>query len=402
MRVNFSRQPINIDKVLETASHIKSCINEIKNNIESDMYLKPESFCYLPYDEKQLIKIIEFKKEYDTKNLKKIILIGIGGSIQGTKAIYELLKNTKDLIEIEFIDQIDSEKLNKTLSHLKRYKDEEYTVVLITKSGTTTESLYNFEVLKDFINLKRLIVITEEHSHLIPICKSKKIHSFIIPKKISGRFSVFSFVGLLPLALSGVNIVKLLEGAMNQINSIFDQSENLPIQSAAIKFLNRKVINENLYPTRHFGEIGKWEKQLFNESLGKTSLSPFTSFGNFFLELHSSLQFYLNSKNIFINTLYVKESDPILVKEVEFLSKNFNSTETEEINKAIFTSVVKELEKNQIPSISIELHDAKETEIGNYMQFKMLEVYFLAKLLDINPFDQPEVNSYKEQLIKYI
>ena len=402
MRVNLSRQPYSIDKILETSKDVKSSINEIKNNIEGNMYLKHESFCYLPFDENQLIKIIEFKKEFGNKELKKIYVLGIGGSIQGTKAIYEIVKNTKELIDTEFIDQIDSEKLHKTLKSLDKLNDKEYLVFIITKSGTTTETLYNFEVIKEFLSLTRVVVITEENSHLVSICKSKKIHHLVIPKKISGRFSVFSYVGLAPLAIAGVNVVKLLEGAMSQVNSVFDEDENFSAQAAAIKFLSKKIIHENLYPNRHFGELGKWEKQLFNESLGKTNSAPFTSFGNFFLELHSSLQYYLNSKNIFINTLYVKEEKPVLVKECDFLSKNFNSSETEEVNKAIFSSVIKEFEKNQIPTISIELHDFKENEIGNYMQFKMLEVYFLAKFLDINPFDQPEVNSYKEQLIRYI
>lgn len=402
MRINLSRQPHNIDSILDKIIELKSSIKEIKNNIESDMYLKPESFCFLPFDENQIIKIIDFKKSFGSKDLRKIFVIGIGGSIQGTKAIYELVKNSKDLVDVEFIDQIDSEKITKTLNSLKKITEHEYMVFLITKSGTTTESLYSYELIKDKIDHDRLVVITEESSHLLSICKSRKIPHFSIPKKISGRFSVFSYVGLVPLAFCGVNIVKLLEGAMSQVNSIFEESENTSAQVAIIKFLSKKIIHENLYPNRHFGEMGKWEKQLFNESLGKNNLAPFSSFGNFFLELHSSLQYYLNSKNIFINTLYVKEEEPILLKEVDLLSKNFNSSETEEVNKAIFSSVVKEFEKAQVPCISIELHDQKETEIGNYMQHKMLEVYFLAKLLDINPFDQPEVNSYKEQLIKYI
>jgi glucose-6-phosphate isomerase len=404
MKINLSRQPQSIEKLYEVAATLKNEIKELNHTLENPNYTKYESFVKLPFDENQIVKLLEFKKSIDTKNLKKIIVIGIGGSIQGAKAVYEVLKKHKSLISTEFIDQIDSEKIQNSTQELKNLNSNEYLIFVITKSGTTTETLYNFELLKNNSNLdlKRVVFITEENSHLISICESKKIPYLTFPKKISGRFSIFTFVGLAPLAISGVNIIKLLEGAMEQINYINDFDQNNALFVAGAKSLNKKIINENLYPSRHFGELGKWEKQLFNESLGKSENAIFTSFGNFYLELHSSLQHYLNSKHIFLNTLYVKDSNPLILKETEYLSKNFNQTDTEEIQRAILTSVMRELDQNKIPVVSIELEDYHEKEIGSYLQFKMLEVYFLAKIMDVNPFDQPEVNSYKANLTRYL
>ena len=281
---------------------------------------------------------------------------------------------------------------------------EDDLIFVITKSGTTTETLYKFELLQSNIKLnpERIVFITEENSHLVSICESKKYHVLTFPKKISGRFSVLTAVGLAPLASAGVNVIKLLEGAMQQVNSINSEEENLPLLCAAAKFVSKRLINENLYPNRHFGELGKWEKQIFNESLGKNENAMFTSFGNFYLELHSSLQHYLNSKHIFLNTVYLKDSTSLILKDAEYLAKNFDQTDTEEIQRAIYTSVLRNLSRNNVPTISIEFSDDREKDIGEYLQFKMLEVYFLAKLMNVNPFDQPDVNSYKENLIKYL
>jgi len=403
MRVNLSRQPHNLEKLLVTSNEIKSYLKDLNEVISFKNYQKGESFILAPFEESQIISILELKKKIPTKNLKKIYVLGIGGSSQGTKAVYELLKSKKSLIEIEIIDYIDSEKITKSISEIRKMEHDEYIIFIVSKSGGTTETLYNFELLAKHtdISYKRVVFITDENSHLIKIAESLNSHTLTIPKKISGRFSVFTNCGIAPLAFSGVNIVKLLEGAMKQINEL-NLEENNALLSASSKFLSKKIINENLYPTRHFGELGKWEKQLFNESLGKINNIPFSSFGNFYLELHSSLQYYLNSKSLFLNTVYLRDQDKLILKNSGLLAKNFENSDTEEIRRGIYNSVLKEFEKKQIPTISIEFEDLNEIEIGSFMQYKMHEVYFMARLFDVNPFDQPEVQSYKQELHKYI
>lgn len=403
MRVNLTRQPYQIEKLVSTTSEIKSYLKEINEVLRYKNYQKGESFLLAPFEESQIISILELKKKLPTQNLKKIYVLGIGGSSQGTKAIYEILKSQKKLIDLEVIDYIDSEKILKTISEIKRLDSEEYLIFLVTKSGSTTETLYNFELLTKHIKIsyERVVFITDENSHLIKIAENLNSHSLTIPKKISGRFSVFTNCGLAPLAFSGVNIIKLLEGAMKQVSDL-SLEDNNALLAAASKFLAKKLINENLYPTRHFGELGKWEKQLFNESLGKINNIPFSSFGNFYLELHSSLQYYLNSKNLFLNTVYLRDQDTLILKNSNLLAKNFENSDTEEIRRGIYNSVLKEFEKKEIPTISIEIEDLNEIEIGNFMQYKMIEVYFMARFFDVNPFDQPEVQSYKQELHKYI
>jgi glucose-6-phosphate isomerase len=403
MRVNLSRQPYQLEKLIASASEIKSYLKDINEVINFKNYQKGEAFLLAPFEESQIISILDLKKKIPAKNLQKIYVLGIGGSSQGTKAVYELLKNKRQLIELEIIDYIDSEKTHKTISEIKKFEPEEYLFFVVSKSGSTTETLYNFELIEKHtkLNFERVIFITDENSSLVTYAKHKESNFLTIPKKISGRFSVFTNCGLAPLAFCGVNIIKLLEGAMIQINEI-NSEENHALLSATSKYLSKKIILENLYPNRHFGELGKWEKQLFNESLGKSSNIPYTSFGNFYLELHSSLQYYLNSKNMFLSTLYLKDEDPLILKNSNLLAKNFDNSDTEEIRRGIYNSVLKEFEKNLLPAISVEWETLDEKEIGNYLQFKMNEVYFLARFFDVNPFDQPEVQSYKQELHKYI
>lgn len=403
MRVNLSRQPYTLEKLVSNSKDISSYIKEISEVISFKNYQKGEAYLLAPFEENQIISILELKKKIPSSKLKKIYLLGIGGSSQGTKAIYELLKFKKELIELEVIDYIDSEKIIKTISELKKFEEQEYLIFVVSKSGTTTETIYNLELLDKHskINYERIIFITDENSNLQSYAKHKNSNYLNIPKKISGRFSVFTNCGLAPLAFCGVNIIKLLEGAMNQVNEANSTESNSLIQASSM-YLSKKILNENLYPTRHFGELGKWEKQLFNESLGKTNNIPFTSFGNFFLELHSSLQYYLNSKNIIINTLYVRDENSLILKSSNLLAKNFDNSDSEEIRRGTYNSVVKEFEKKEIPVFSIELDSINEFEIGSYMQYKMNLVYFLARFYDVNPFDQPEVQSYKQELHKYI
>jgi glucose-6-phosphate isomerase len=404
MRINLSRQNVLLEKIHNEASKIHNSTKDLQKFLELKNYSKPESFVYLPFDEEKLINLIEIKKKFNSKKLSRILVIGIGGSTQGTKAIYELMRFQREIIPMDFVEQVEGEHLTKIIIEYEKLHFKEFLCFLISKSGGTTETLYNYEILSQKIDLisANTIIITDDESHLKDTFQAKKHTTLPIPKKISGRFSVFSNVGLAPLMFAGVNIIKLLEGAMIASNSINEENENFSLMIAASKYLSNTVINENLYPSRHFGELGKWEKQLFNESLGKTKVAPFTSFGNFFLENHSSLQFYLNSQCLFLNSVYFKEPNSLILEKTNVMSKNFQNSDTEELRKAIHLSILRSLENNQIPIITSEWNQIDEIEIGNYMQMKMLEVYYYSQFLNINAFDQPDVASYKENLIRYI
>jgi len=403
MKVILSNQLFNLEKLQNLVDKNSGFISHLRKLNSKKDYKTPESFINLPFDKFQIIEILELRKKFDLKKLKKIFVIGIGGSIQGTKAVYHFLKNERKLLPIEFIDYISEQNLMIDIKKIKQLEKEEYLIFIITKSGQTIETIYNYEILQDNlqINNSRIIFITEENNSQIPIIKHFKMNYLTIPKKISGRFSVFTHVGLAPLAFSGVNIIKLLEGAEEEVRNILSDNSLSGI-TAASKFLSNIRINENLYSSNTFEELGKWEKQLFNESLGKNDETFFTSYGNFFIEAHSSLQFYLNSSMIFLNLVFKNNENGLILNSPNFLGKKYHSTDTNEINNAISLSIQKDLIKKEIPFINFYFDEELEKEIGRYMQFKMLEVVNLSLFYKVKPFNQPDVQSHKENFEKYL
>ena len=403
MKVRLSNQLHDLEK-LENFVLKQTEFNKHLEKIYSSKELKAhEAFINLPFNKFQVIEILELKKKINAKNLKKIFVLGIGGSSQGTKAVYELLKDREDLVEMEFLDYINSKNLENAIKKIKRVERDEYLIFVISKSGNTIETIYNLEILENYLDISpsRIIFITDEKNPHEAVIKHKKYHLLNIPKQIGGRYSVFTHVGLAPLTFAGVNIVKLLEGAAYQVRDLLENNSTAPL-CAASKFLSISQINESLFPDNSFLELGKWEKQLFNESLGKKEGIMFSSFGNFFIEVHSSLQYYLNSQDLFLNIISFEDRGTLYLKETSILGKNFVNTDVNEINRAIEMSVKKDLISRNIPFISYEFDELNEYEIGSYLQAKMIEAVFLGLFYKINPFTQPDVQSHKETIGNYL
>lgn len=403
MKVTLSNQLFDLEK-LEKLSRKNSDFKEHLEKIyQKKDFKNPESFINLPSNKFNLIEILELRKKFNLKKLKKLFVIGIGGSIQGTRAVYQLLKKDKKLYPIEFIDYVSIEILSENIKQIKNIDKEEYLIFIVSKSGQTIETIYNFEILDNYLEIdkSRIVFITDENNPQQSLLKQKKMHLLTIPKKISGRFSVFTHVGLAPLAFCGVNIIKLLEGAEEEVRNLISNDSSAPLVAAS-KFLSNIGINENLYSDKNFGELGKWEKQLFNESLGKNDETFFTSFGNFFIEAHSSLQFYLNSSQVFLNLISKGKDEILFLNSTNLLGKKYIGTDVNEINKAISLSIQRDLVSKEIPFITYELDHESEKEIGRYMQFKMHEVLYLGLFYKINPFNQPDVQSHKENFERYL
>lgn len=403
MRVVLSNQLHDIESLERLIYANSKFIEHLEKVFSSSDFKAHESFINLPFYKYQIIELLELRKKYNLNKIKKIYTIGIGGSISGTEAVYDLIKKGNNLIEIQFIDQINIEILDKTIKQIRGMERDEYIIFLVSKSGSTLETIYNFEILQSYIDInpERVVVITDEKNPYIIQFKMKGYQILEIPKKIVGRYSVFTSVGLAPLAFAGVNIVKLLEGAGNEIRDLIE-GNSTATKSAASKFLSESKVNEILYPSKRFVSLGKWEKQLFNESLGKKNNLIFTSHGNFYQEVHSSLQYYLNSPEIFLNILSFEDEESLLLKEINFLPKNYINTDLNEINKAIELSVKKDFNSRNISFINYEFSNLTELEIGKYMQNKMIEVMFLGLFHKINPFTQPDVQSHKENISRYL
>ena len=403
MKVTLSNQLFDLEKLEKVARKNKDFQEHLEKVYRQKEFKTPESFINLPFNKFQIIEILELRKKFNLKKIKKLFVIGIGGSIQGTKAIYNLLKREKNLLPVEFIDYISEDVLSNSIKQIKKMDKDEYLIFIVSKSGQTIETIYNYEILQNYLDIEpsRIIFITEENSNQISVIKHKKMNILSMPKKISGRYSVFTHVGLAPLAFCGINIVKILEGAEDEVRKLISEESEAPLVAAS-KFLAEVRINETLYSDNSFEELGKWEKQLFNESLGKNDDTFFTSHGNFFIEAHSSLQFYLNSSQVYLNIISKRNEESLFLNSTSILSKKYLGSDINEIENAILLSIQKDLNTKEIPFINFEFSNETEKEIGRYMQFRMHEVLFLGFFYKINPFNQPDVQSHKENFEKYL
>ncbi len=225
--------------VKSIVENLGSYTEELKNPNKKS----PEYCIKLPFDEDNIKSIMEIQQSF-RRNAKYVICIGIGGDSNGTKAIYDAIYGYYDVLEpqrfpkIIFLETVDELYLNKTvkLLQVQKIKKEEIVFILASKSGTTTETLTNYNLLKDLINWidERLVIITSPQTPLWQKAKSQNIPLLEIPNNISGRFSIFTGVGLLPLALVNIDILKVLEGAMEGSDS------DAALTSAATIFLNVK------------------------------------------------------------------------------------------------------------------------------------------------------------------
>lgn len=380
-----------------------------------------ESSINLPFDNDMVSYLSFLKKNFVSSKLKYFIDVGIGGSNLGTKAVYDALLGYYEAIESDrypkmyFGDTNNSVYMYKLRKLLAKVKDpEEVLINVVTKSGKTTETIANMEVLLNRMPQfrKRLVITTEFNSDLWNVGQDQKLPCLPIPKMIGGRYSVFTAVGLFPLYAIGINIFDMLVGAMEMRNICLtkDLSKNPAAISAALLYLNYqngKNINDTFVFEPELESLGKWYRQLMSESLGKDKkgITPTVSVGS--ADLHSMGQLYLggprdkfftfvHSKNSRYQTKVPKSVPGPLVLE-EVLGKS-----QDEIINAILQGVKIAYHKNQIPFTEILLENVSEKSIGKYFQFKMIEIMYLAKLLGVNAFNQPNVESFKKETIEIL
>jgi glucose-6-phosphate isomerase len=395
MQIVYQAAQLPTNQIQEIASTLNPYLGELKA-IEKGSYETPESFINLPKNETTLKAVMALKEKLVTPNLKYIINIGIGGSYLGTKAIYDAFHGFFDVTEpsrfpkMLFIDTIDTDVLHKTKTLLNALDPSEVLIVTVSKSGTTLESLINLEILTEDLTkyMDRLVVITKEHS---PLWEETCKHNFPclgIPEKISGRYSVLSAVGLVPLALAGLNVVDLLIGAAKADL----ESAVLSASLLYIAYQSGLTIHPTFLFQVELESLGKWYRQLAAESLGKEGkgVTPTVAIGS--TDLHSMVQLYLGGPRDKFFTFVSTQKENY---EVKIPPKN----ETTEKNmKIILASIEKTFQEKQLPYTKIELPNLSLETLGQFMQFKMLETVFLAKLMNVNAFNQPNVEDYKSKV----
>lgn len=333
-----------------------------------------ESFARLPRDEKTLRETEAAAKKVVAPSLRHILLIGIGGSNLGAKAIYDALYGAFDALETArfpkmlFADTVDPEYGNRLQKFLNGARPEELLAIAVSKSGATMESVENLKLAPAGASI---VFITNRGSVWWKEAETRGALCLEIPKDVEGRFSVFSAAGLFPLRSAGIDITALREGAARVA-----PVDALP--SAATLYLhyrNGKNIHDTFFFHPELESLGKWYRQLLAETCGKDGkgITPTTSVGT--TDLHSVGQLYLGGPHDKVTT--------------------FVTTKTSHEVSAIYEGVKKTYLNHGIPFMEAVLPDLSPRSLGAFMQFKMYEVVFLAKLLGVNPLDQPDVEVYK-------
>lgn len=331
------------------------------------------------------------------QKFKTIVVIGMGGSILGTEAIFNFLEK-KVKKNIHFLDDIDEKKL---LYINKKNEFKKNLFIVVSKSGNTIETLSNSIILKIFKkNLKNVIIISEKkdnHLHLI----SKKNNLFYIEHKnnIGGRYSVLSETGVIPAYLMGINIFNLRKKTLSYLSG------------KGHKFLKESVINlasiiksnkfNNLIFLNYSPKLEKflyWCQQLIAESLGKDKKGFFPVISNVPRDHHSLLQLYLDGprdKIFYIFSLDEESKTKIITKKV-FNQKHFLNNKTiQKVKNAQKNALIKIFKEKKIPFREFEINKEKEEVLGELFSYFMIETILIGKLLGINPYNQPAVERVK-------
>ena len=385
-------QDIHLDKKIlkKLSKDFEKIFKEIKHDSES---------------EKNTLNVLsnKFKFNFNFKDLKKfkkfksIAIIGMGGSILGIEAISGFLEKKLNK-KIYFFDNIN---FNKNLNFIKKEKLIKTLFLVISKSGNTIETLSNFlslNIIKK--NSKNIIIISEKKNNYLYLI-SKKFNLFFIEHKnnIGGRYSVLSEVGIVPAYLMGLNIIKLRKN----IKKCISVKEKIFLKSSTIKFANLMLKKKysNLIFLNYVPELEKflyWCQQLIAESLGKKEKGFLPVVSSAPKDHHSLLQIYLDGpKNNIFNIFSIHENvkQKIKTNNITKKIKFLNNKTLYDVKTAQKKALIKSFDKNNIPYREFQIKTLNEETLGELFAYFIFETVIIAKLMNINPYDQPAVEQVK-------
>ena len=356
-----------------------------------------------------------------------VLVIGIGGSYLGARAVIEALQSHFRMLEkpgkspvVLFAGNNMSEDY---LFDLKNILDEkEYSIIVISKSGTTTEPAIAFRIFKEHCEKKygkaeacrRIVAITDKaRGALKQLATQEGYDTFVIEDNVGGRYSVLSPVGLLPIAAAGYDITRILTGARrikDQLYNHSDIAENPAMQYALIRnylYNNGKKVELMVaYEPRLFYFI-EWYKQLFGESEGKEHKGVFPAGCVFSTDLHSLGQYVQEGERMLFETVISVEKShhtlPIPYDEQNIDKLNYlQQKKIQEINQTAETGTRMAHIDGGIPNLRIVIPEICEETLGELIYFFEFSCALGGYLLDINPFDQPGVEAYKKNMFRLL
>lgn len=369
-------------------------INQKKEYI--DKLYKSDMTGWMKKIEKEIIEDIEKTAKYIKDNYDTLVVIGIGGSFLGSFSFLKLFEPyfNKNFLEIIYAGTtLSSKYLDELLTYLE---DKNFCINVISKSGKTMETRITYKVLKDSLKRKysdeeikkRIIITTDKEKGLLREEAIKEGYkTFEIPNDIGGRYSFMTPAHLLPLACN-FNLQEIIDGYYDGKRYI-----DAAYQYAVIRkllFEKGKVVENFCVNEENQLMFLEWLKQLFGESEGKKGVGIFPTSCLYTRDLHSLGQFIQQGNKILFETF-------IKIKEKEsYISYNNKTLNT--INETVIDSVERAHFKGDIPIIEIEIDKLNKEEFSSLLYFFQLSAAFSGFLFDINPFDQPGVEVYKEEV----
>lgn len=353
-----------------------------------------------------------------------LVVIGIGGSYLGARAAISFLRHSfynrvsKEIRKTPEIYYAGNSISSTYLAHLiEAIGDRDFSVNIISKSGTTTEPAIAFRVFKELLEKKygkeaaagRIYATTDkEKGALKKLASEEGYETFVVPDDVGGRFSVLTAVGLLPIAVSGADIKKLMEGAASMreqcLNKAYEENDAL-IYAAVRNILNKKgkavELLVNYEPSLHY--VSEWWKQLYGESEGKDNKGLFPASVDFTTDLHSMGQFIQDGARIMFETVLAVEQPvcEITIEEepVDLDGLNYLAGKTMDfVNKSAMKGTLLAHTDGNVPNLMVKIPEQREEYLGQLFYFFEFACGVSGYLLGVNPFNQPGVESYKRNM----
>ena len=427
VKLDYSNSGIKEKEMMTYAKQVAEIHKRLEAEAENeDAFL---GWLKLPtnYDKTEFSRIKKAVKRI-IKNSDVLLVIGIGGSYLGARAVIEALTHTfsnslskdkRKFPQIVYVgNNLNPNYINDVIDYIG---DKEVSINVISKSGTTTEPAIAFRIFREFLEnkygleeaRKRIYVTTDkEKGALKKLATEEKYETFVIPDNVGGRYSVLTAVGLLPIATAGLNIDKLMDGARFAQEKYSD--ENVKYNDCYKYAVLRNMLYEKeknieflvtYEPKLHY--FLEWWKQLFGESEGKELKGIYPSSAEFTTDLHSLGQYIQEGRrNLLETVLQIKKPNSNLtipLDEDDLDGLNYLAgKDLDYVNKKAMEGTIEAHVSGEVPNILIQVDALNEEGIGHLIYFFEKACAMSGNLLGVNPFDQPGVEKYKKNMFRLL
>lgn len=415
IKVNLDNLGFKLEegKFASSIEKINKAINE--KTLPGNDFLGWANYPYT-YDKEEFERIKKDAK-YIRENYDCLVVAGIGGSYLGARAAIEAINGLykENAFPIIYMGQTFSTKYVSQV--LKMLKGKKFAINVISKSGTTTETSIAFRLLREQLEqqvgkkeaAKAIFATTDAHKGaLLELCKKYGYERFVLPDDVGGRYSVFTAVGLLPMAVAGIDIDEFMSGAKEGKDEYDTNTLNEAYKYAIARHY---LYKEKGYPVEMFVtyepnlvQLGEWWKQLYGESEGKDKSGLLPDSATFTTDLHSLGQFIQDgSKVLFETVLDIKNAaEEVIIPHDDDNLDGLNYLEGKSLEfvskKAMEGTLKAHKEDGNVPNIVIEIDKMDSKGLGKLLYFFMRACAMSAYLNGVNPFNQPGVEIYKKNM----